>query len=269
MVESGSANARWAETLSRWAIPDDLVAVAPEPPYFFDPRVFIDAADEAARRGEDTPSDEVARDALPVGGVVLDVGVGAGAASLRLGAARVIGVDPSPAMLDAFTKRASRLAVEATAIKGAWPDVAADTPRADVAVCHHVAYNVADLAGFATALGQHAERRVVIELTAVHPMTWLSPYWKALHGIVQPDRPVAADATEVLVELGVEVHQRQWRRPVQMIGESGAEQVARIARRLCLAPSRHDELRTLLRGTPPPSERDVVTLWWDAADGHH
>jgi SAM-dependent methyltransferase len=269
MVESGSANARWAEMLSGWAIPDGLVAIAPESPYFFDPRVFIDAADEAARRGADTPSDEVARDALPVGGVVLDVGVGAGAASLRLGAARVIGVDPSPAMLAAFTERASRLAVEATAINGTWPDVAADTPRADVAVCHHVAYNVADLAGFSTALGQHAARRVVIELTAVHPMAWLSPYWKALHGIVQPDRPVAADATDVLVELGVEVHQRRWRRPLQMIGESGAERIARIARRLCLAPDRHDELRTLLRRTPPPSERDVVTLWWDAADGHH
>jgi hypothetical protein len=79
---------------------------------------------------------------------------------------------------------------------------------------------------------------------------------------------VAGDATAVLVELGLEVHQRRWRRPVQMIGECGADQLARIARRLCLVPSRHDELRTLLRTTPPPSERDVVTLWWDAAAGH-
>lgn len=270
MVGSGSANARWAEMLSGWAIPDDLVAVAPEPPYYFDPRVFIDAADEAARRDEDTPSDEVARDALPVGGVVLDVGVGAGAASLRLGAARVIGVDPSPAMLDAFTERASRLEIEAVAINGVWPDVEAETATADVVVCHHVVYNVADLAGFATALGRHTAHRVVIELTAVHPMMWLSPYWEALHGVVQPDRPVADDAIQVLVELGVEVQQLRWRRPVQMIGESGTDQVARIARRLCLAPSRHDELRTLLRRTPPPSERDVVTLWWEPLDaaGH-
>ena len=47
-----------------------------------------------------------------------------------------------------------------------------------------------------------------------------------------------------------------------MIGETGDNQVATIARRLCLSLDRYDELRQLLDTTPPPVERDVVTVWW-------
>lgn len=255
MVESSSASARWAEMLSRWAIPENVVAAAPQSPYFFDSQVFTEAADEAIARADDTPSDGAAREALPEDGVVLDVGVGAGAASLRLGVRRVIGVDPSPDMLDAFAERARALGIEAVPVEGTWPSVGPDTPTADVALCHHVAYNIADLASFAAALDEHATRRVVIELTAVHPMAWLSPYWAALHGISQPDRPTADDAIAVLTELGITVHQQRWRRRVQMIGETGDQQLARIARRLCLPPTRHDVLRNLLAATPPPVER--------------
>lgn len=256
------ANERWAEMLSGWAIPQNLIAAAPEPPYFFDPVVFAHAADEAVQRSDDTPSDRTAREALSVGGQVLDVGVGAGAASLRLGAGHVVGVDPSRMLLDAFADRAERLGVDHTEIEGAWPTVANQTPAAEVAVCHHVVYNVADLAAFAKALTDHANTRVVIELTAVHPMTWLKPYWRSLHGFKQPDRPTADDAVAVLQEMGLTVHLQRWRRRIQMIGETGNEQLSRIARRLCLVPSRYDELRRLLENIPPPIDRDVLTLWW-------
>ena len=50
-------------------------------------------------------------------------------------------------------------------------------------VRYHVVYNVADLAAFAAALTDHAHRRVVVELTAVHPMAWMSPYRKGLHDL--------------------------------------------------------------------------------------
>jgi SAM-dependent methyltransferase len=256
------ADERWAEMLSAWAIPQDLIAAAPESPYFFDPVVFTGAADEAVQRPDDTPSDRTAREALSVGGQVLDVGAGAGAASLRLGAGHVIGVDSSPVLLDAFAERAERLGVDHTQIEGAWPDAATQTPVAEVAVCHHVVYNVADLAAFAQAMTDHASARIVIELTAVHPMTWLTPYWRSLHGIDQPERPTADDAVAVFQEMGLTVHLERWRRRIQMIGETGNEQLNRIARRLCLGPSRHDELRRLLENIPPPVDRDVVTLWW-------
>ena len=262
MQQAGDANRRWAEMLGRWAIPDTLVASAPVSPYFFDPKVFIDAADEALERDADTPSDAVAREALPAGGSVLDVGAGAGAASLRLGPAQVRAIDPSRDLLDAFAERAARLGIDTVEVEGNWPAVAWQTPKADVAVCHHVVYNVADLAAFASALDDHATHRVVLELTAVHPMTWMTPYWKELHGLPQPDRPTADDAVAVLLELGLNVHQQRWVRRVQMIGEGGPDDLARIARRLCLPATRHEDLSRLLAITPPSGDRDVVTLWW-------
>jgi SAM-dependent methyltransferase len=200
---------------------------------------------------------------LPDGGTVLDVGSGAGTASLRLHAGHAIGVDPNQEVLDAFVERAGQRGVRATAIRGGWPDVASDTPSADVVLSHHVVFNVADLAGFAAALSSHAHHRVVIELTQEHPMRWMTPYWRALHGIEQPDRPSVGDAVAVLTELGFDVRQPRWTRAVQMIGENNADALGRIARRLCLPIDRHAELAEFLARIPPPMERDVVTLWWD------
>jgi SAM-dependent methyltransferase len=260
--QAASANSRWAEMLSRWAIPDELVASASASPYFFEPRVFIDAADQAIARPADTPSDKAARDALPPAGSVLDVGCGAGAASLRLCPDKVVGVDSSAPLLQAFVQRANSLGIEVTAIEGRWPDVAANVAVADVVVCHHVVYNAPDLAGFAAALTEHARERVVVELTAIHSAAWMAPYWKALHGVTQPERPVAEDAMNVLAELGLDVHQQRWQRDYQMIGETGDQSLRNIARRLCLTTNRLDELRQLLAAWPPPTSREVVTFWW-------
>lgn len=263
MADVSSANARWAAMLDGWAIPADLVAAAPEPPYFFDPQVFIGAADEAVARAADTVSDALARAALRAGGAVLDVGAGAGAASLRLRPAQIVGVDPSAELLAALAERAAARGIRTTLLQGMWPDVASQAPTTDLVLCHHVLYNVANLAGFARALSDHAARRVVVELTAVHPMAWMTPYWEALHGLAQPDGPTAADAVEVLSGLGLDVRQQRWERDLQMIGETGDDAGRQIARRLCLPAERLPELRAVLADIPPPRRREVVTLWWD------
>lgn len=262
MRDTTEAGRRWTGMLAEWAIPDEILAASPSPPYFFDPSVFAAAADEAVARADDTYSDAMARTALPARGSVLDVGCGAGAASLPLRPGRLVGVDPSRPLLEAMLERAGRIGIDATGVEGRWPDVASGVPIADVVVCHHVFYNVQDLAGFATALTEHARHRVVVELTAVHPMAWMAPYWKALHGVDRPGRPVASDAVSVLEEIGLPVHQHRWARRYQMIGESDDDSLDRIGRRLCLPLSRREELRRLLGAIPPPDKRDVVTLWW-------
>ena len=262
MADADDANQRWAQMLSRWAIPEAIVAAAPTPPYFFDPQVFIDAADEALARSNDTPSDAAAREALPAGGTVLDVACGAGAASLRLQPRRVVGVDPSAPLLKSFTEHAAHLGIEATTVEDVWPAAATKAPTVDVVVCHHVLYNVSDLAAFVTALRDHAQRRVVIELTAVHPMAWMTPYWEALYGHEQPERPVAEDAMAVMNDLGLNVQQKRWQRHYQMIGENGDQALERIAQRLCLPAGRLDDLRQILTAIPPPTDRDMVTLSW-------
>jgi SAM-dependent methyltransferase len=259
----GSIDRDWAEMLAAWAIPERLLAAVPASPYFFDPAVFIAAADEALARSDDSVSDRIAREAMPATtGSVLDVGAGAGAASVRLGGVEVIGVDPSAELLEAFADRVARTGRKATLVAGTWPAAAAGSPMADVVVCHHVVYNVPQLAAFAIELAAHARRRVVVELTTEHPTGWMRPYWKALHGLDQPVRPTADDAIDVLRRLGFAVKQERWRRRYQMLGESGDQGVARLARRLCLPDDRHDELRDLMRTMPPPVARDVVTVWW-------
>lgn len=253
---------KWGETLAQWAIPTELIDAAEESPYFFPTEVFTATADSALARDADTVSDAVALEALGTGGTVLDIGAGAGAASLRLRPDHVTAVDSSVEMLEAFAERADRVGIPHREVHGTWPQVAFSIEAVDVVVCHHVVYNVADLAAFASAIDAHRSRRAVLELTAVHPMTWMTPYWKAMHGIDQPDRPTADDAVAVLRALGLPVNRSDWKRELEMIGELDEHAVARIARRLCLDPERIPELRAVLDDTPPPQLRDVVTLWW-------
>jgi hypothetical protein len=55
VAERAEANRCWGEMLARWVIPVELIDAAPAPPHFFDPHVFIDAADQAFDRAYDTP----------------------------------------------------------------------------------------------------------------------------------------------------------------------------------------------------------------------
>src|SRR5438105_9452665 len=102
----GAAADRWREALASWAIPEDILARAPESPWTFPVELFASRA--RAAPATLTPSNRRALEALPEGGTVIDVGCGAGAASLALvpKAGRLIGVDPSASMLEAFQDKA-------------------------------------------------------------------------------------------------------------------------------------------------------------------
>src|SRR5438093_639121 len=101
-----TAAARWREDLARWAIPDEILEQAPEPPWHCPVKLFAIRADAAV--SQLTVSNRKALEALPQRGTVLDVGCGAGAASLPLAsrASKLIGVDSSADMLEAFLERA-------------------------------------------------------------------------------------------------------------------------------------------------------------------
>jgi SAM-dependent methyltransferase len=200
---TASAADRWREDLESWAIPRRILAKAPESPYHFPVQLFASRADAAA--GQLTFSNERALEALPEGGVALDVGCGGGAASLPLArrASRLIGVDSSSDMLTEFVNRVRAAGLEHAAVEGRWPDVADQTPMADVVVCHHVAYNAPELETFALRLADHARRRVVMELTVTHPLSPTNELWLRFHGVVRPERPTADDAEAVLREAGL------------------------------------------------------------------
>jgi SAM-dependent methyltransferase len=251
---------RWALALKGWAVPPEVLAAAPVSPYGFEVATFEQRAEEV--RSAWTPSRREALAALPAEGSVLDVGCGAGAASLALvpQIGTAIGVDEDGAMLAAFARRAEMLGVNHVEIHGRWPEAAGESPVVDVVVCHNVFYNVSDLPPFVRALSLRARHRVVVEMTVEHPLAWTRPLWQRLHGLPRPTGPSDTDALAVLQDLGLDVRSERWEgRPVWRGSED--DMVAFVRRRLCLPPERDPEIRRAMREHPPPP-RQVTTLWW-------
>lgn len=257
-----SASQRWAAELAAWEIDPEILAGAPESPYVLPPELF--APEQAAPSR--SPLVDLARAALPPGGTVLDVGAGAGAASLPVVPAggRLHAVDSEPSMLTALTEAAARRDVDLTTYAGRWPEIAGRVPACDVVVCAHVAYNVADLAEFVTALDTHAHHRVVMELHREHPWVPLGPLWQEVHHQQRPKGPTADLAIEVLREVGIEPTVHSWARPpVDPAGALWPTYVAFTRRRLCLPASRDPEVEALL-AREPREPRESVVLVWDA-----
>jgi len=271
-----NASERWGAALASWAIPDQIISRAPESPWTFPPELFRSRAGRATI-GQPSPTTARAAEALPDGGTVLDVGVGAGAASVRLWpkASRITGVDSSDAMLEEFRRAAAAGGVEAVPVLGRWPDVADEVGTADVVVCAHVLYNVQDLEPFVRGLDAHARHRVVIEITPAHPLAWMNDLWLRFHRLERPTEPTADDAEDTLRESGFDVRREDVERPPRVGGFQRREDaVGLIRRRLCLTPDRDDEVAEAL-GTrlvqneglwsAGPDTQRLVTMWWDTA----
>lgn len=264
---------RWRDELAAWAIPEHITAAAAQSPWVLPRQVFARRADRlVAQPGG--PSYERAAEALRPAGTVLDVGSGAGAASLPLAprATVVTAVDADEQMLALLRERADAIGLAARTVAGQWPDVAPQVPAADVVTCHHVFYNVADLEPFVQALTGHARRRVVAETAASHPLTSLNPLWLRFHGLVRPERPTADDLLEVLGAMGLNARHTEWSRPAEADYGSFSELVEVTRRRLCLPPERGGEVEAALLdlGMAPQqpgdlgsSGRNVVTIWWE------
>jgi precorrin-6B methylase 2 len=271
----------WAAALASWAIPQPILDAAPESPYGFPRELFVrrgERATDDSVRTRPTPTTVAALEALAQGGTVLDVGVGGGGTSFPLAerCTGLVAVDAQADMLEEIAVRAAERGLAVTTVLGRWPDVAPETPRADVAVCGHVAYNAPDLAGFLTALTTHARRRVVLELTERHPLSWMNDLWLRFHEITRPDGPTADDAEALCRALGFAVHRRD-RIDTEDEAGSGFERredaVALVRRRLCLKADRDEEIAEALGprlrehaglwGSGPRTQA-VATLWWDA-----
>jgi CTP:molybdopterin cytidylyltransferase MocA/SAM-dependent methyltransferase len=271
-VPAPDAARRWREALAQWEIPAGILAGAAASPWTLPVPKFVGRAQHQL----DAPSGvsyEVAVQALPEHGTVLDVGAGAGAASLALRARTpaITAVDERPEVLVELADLAAAAAVPVATLPGTWPRVSDQVSAAHVVLCHHVLYNAPDLVPFVEALTAHALRRVVVEITPDHPMSALNPLWRMLHRVERPTGPTAADAIEVIAGTGVRPRWRAWQRPITQDGTSYEELVASTARRLCLPAERRAEVDAALRacGAGPDRPylgdptRNLVTVWWD------
>jgi SAM-dependent methyltransferase len=272
-VPGGEPLQRWRQALAGWAVPACIPGARDQrpPPRRVPPG---DPAQEPVVVPPGSRSFTRELEALPAGGTVLDVGAGAGGASLPLArrASAITGVDLNQAQLGAMAARGRRLGVQVTVVHGAWPQVAAGVPPADVVTCHHVLYAVHDLEPFAAALTSHAHRRVVVEIPQRHPQWPLNPLWARFHGLQRPDGPTAEDAFQALHALGLDPHLEVW---VDQLGfghyDSFDELVQRTRKRLLLPPQRASEVATALLdlGVDPQAPRfpgtvgrQLATIWW-------
>jgi SAM-dependent methyltransferase len=273
----------WRTELAAWAIPEHIISAVPDSPWVLPRQVFARRADRLAA-GPAGPSFQRAWAALDPPGSVLDIGSGAGAASLPLlpRCTGLTAVDADPDMLELLGTRVAACTggppasplPSPTLIQGRWPDVAAVAATADVVTCHHVVYNVPDIEPFLAALTAAARRLVVVEMTAKHPLVSLNSLWLRFHGVVRPDGPTADGLVEILAAMGLQAGAEHWTRPGGRDYESKDELVDVTRRRICLPPDRAGDVADALADlgidldNPPDlgsSGRELVTIWWRGA----
>lgn len=253
---------RWTQALQSWGIPPEILEQAPQLPWVHPAESFRPGGDLFV----DTPSRRRALQALHevVGAPsLLDVGCGGGRAAFGLvpPTQMVFGFDQQQSMLKVFVEEAATRDVRAQTILGSWPNDAGDAPQCDVVICHHVVYNVANLAAFMTELTAHAERRVVIELTLRHPLSNLSAAWSRFWGLERPNSPTARDALSVALALGMKAHYETFVLPDEKTRVSDRD-VEHTRVRLCLPASRDSDVRDFLESRRN-SPRELATIWWN------
>lgn len=254
-----SAAEKWRNDLALWAIPKEILEQAPEKPWIHPPALF-----QIPDVIKDSLSHQRAREAMPVGGSVLDIGCGGGIGAFAITppAAHLIGVDEQEEMLELFSENAKRYGVSVETVLGQWPAVSDQTPVADVVTVHHVAFNVGEIVPFLKALNNHARKRVVIEVPVIHPMSNMNEGWKHFWNVIRPTVPVASDLVEVLDEIGIAATIEYFEGEILLDKRvDGAEGF--IRRRLCLPESRQGDVDAFLTSHPLPDRRKLAVIWWD------
>lgn len=258
---------RWRDGLAAWAPPPGT------PPAQVRPLAVAEYAHrrDLAAQAPDRPLFRRAAEALDPPGSVLDVGAGAGAASLPLADRITVltAVDVDDRMLAEVRRQGLEAGVEVTTVQGRWPEVAPDVGDVDVVVCAHVLYNVADIVSFVDALTARARRRVVYAFTEVHPQSWVAAVRERVLGLSPPTGPDARDAVALLEALDIGVHtQRGMQQPPMPVDLDSM--VAAVCDRLHLGPERADDVRAALvdggvdadRPMHPLSHVDEIVCWW-------
>jgi len=136
----------------------------------------------------------------------LDIGAGGGRFAVPLAehVARVIAIEPSPAMRAQLTEaaqEAGRTNIEI--VDMAWPpDPGTVAPEGDVALAANVLYAIEDVGGFIAAMERHARRTCAVVAFDRAPNTPVPAIWRELWGSEFRELPALRELVAVLLAMG-------------------------------------------------------------------
>ncbi len=155
-------------------------------------------------RRQDDPVLEVLLSMIEPECSALDVGGGAGrmALPMALKCEHVNVVEPSDSMITQLRESAEESGIENVSVtQASWEDAKVEV--ADVVLCAHVVYGVADIEPFVRKLEAHANSLVVLLAFIESPMNRISRFWKPVHGEERIDMPALPELVNVLWDMGV------------------------------------------------------------------
>ena len=194
-------------------------------------------------RRDDPLVERLSREVAP-GGTVLDVGGGAGrlALPLALRCRWVTVVEPSPSMVAELRDAAAEAGIgNVTAVEEDWED--AEVVPADVSLCSHVVYGVAEIVPFVRKLCDKTVGRVVVLLYTASPMAQLSPFWRAAHREERIELPAMTELLPVLWEMGIYPDVEMLEPTGVHVFESREDAVETLRQRIYVAPGSEEDVR--------------------------
>jgi SAM-dependent methyltransferase len=143
------------------------------------------------------------REAIGSKSSVLDVGAGTGRHTVALAphVCTVTAVEPSPAMLELLRQDVADLGLSnVQTVHAEW--LAAEVESADVVVCSHVLYPIADVVPFVRKLAAMAQERVFVYLR-VDPLPTDMGLWSEFYGVPLQAQPTHLDLVNLLAQIGI------------------------------------------------------------------
>lgn len=135
---------------------------------------------------------------------VLDVGAGGGRLAIPLAqrCRHVTAVEPSPSMGEVLQESAAQAGVaNLSLVPTTWEE--ARVEPADIVLCSHVLYTVADVLPFVRKLEDHARERVIVLLFSQPAIAHVAPFWKRVHGEPRRQLPALTEFVQLLWANGI------------------------------------------------------------------
>ena len=154
----------------------------------------------------DDPVIERVRAQLPAGdGRVLDVGAGTGRYAVPLAemGARVVAVEPNAAMAALLAQEAREREVPVSVEQDEWPAAESRVGSAEVVLCAHVVYPIADVVPFIRALDRAARSAVVMVARLGQADEVVSRFFGTVYGEERVPMPSLPDLYNLLLQMGI------------------------------------------------------------------